>query len=304
MKSICEIGGYAFVRQVRVLEERVNKLVKNMTVTKESPELEGTDLRLNISALSVRTEVLETLVFDYFNTTLGSTPAHAAESCQQIKQLGQDREDGVYYVNPLGRGLLTVYCDMTTLGGGWTLILNQISSHYYKINDGACTAITGLNVSGTQCGLHKIFSLVNEIRYSDETNVTFLHAKLNGIHYWNAVSQKEFLDTSNGLSTPVEVVYVSGPLSGAKHYIEANGRFHWGHRNNYAVTRGKLTGLLKYEACKHVCWEDVFQGFEDRPFAGDHCGTSTAFCPATGPPYNFPSTAGRHGTFKFRKWVR
>jgi hypothetical protein len=80
MKSICEIGGYAFVRQVRVLEERVNKLVKNMTVTKESPELEGTDLRLNISALSVRTEVLETLVFDYFNTTLGSTPAHAGMS--------------------------------------------------------------------------------------------------------------------------------------------------------------------------------------------------------------------------------
>jgi hypothetical protein len=93
--------------------------------------------------------------------------------------------------------------------------------------------------------LHKIFSLVNEIRYSDETNVTFLHAKLNGIHYWNAVSQKEFLDTSNGLSTPVEVVYVSGPLSGAKHYIEANGRFHWGHRNNYAVTRGKLSVIIK-----------------------------------------------------------
>jgi cell division protein FtsB len=66
--------------KVRVLEERVNKLVKNMTVTKESPELEGTDLRLNISALSVRTEVLETLVFDYFNTTLGSTPAHAGMS--------------------------------------------------------------------------------------------------------------------------------------------------------------------------------------------------------------------------------
>jgi hypothetical protein len=139
----------------------------------------------NITNLSNRLAKVEMLVS---KIKPGSTPCYPAESCLQIKKLGNDCGDGTYYVNPSGKEVLQVYCDMTALGGGWTLILNQISSTYYRITDSTCLPLAGLHTAGTQCGMSSIFSLVSEIRYTDENGVPFLFAKLNGTEYWNAVT--------------------------------------------------------------------------------------------------------------------
>ncbi|XP_048582654.1 uncharacterized protein LOC116601185 isoform X2 [Nematostella vectensis] len=61
-------------------------------------------------------------------------PCPEAHSCRHIQQLGKSKgvnyRDGVYKINPDGKGAVKTYCDMSRDGGGWTLLVTSFTNKW------------------------------------------------------------------------------------------------------------------------------------------------------------------------------
>ncbi|MBN3308314.1 ITLN protein, partial [Amia calva] len=60
---------------------------------------------------------------------------YVARSCKEIKALYNVHEDGLYYLTTSSGVLYQTFCDMTTAGGGWTLVASVHENNMY----GKCT---------------------------------------------------------------------------------------------------------------------------------------------------------------------
>ncbi|KAL1023974.1 hypothetical protein UPYG_G00049750, partial [Umbra pygmaea] len=58
-----------------------------------------------------------------------------ASSCKQLKEQYNTKDDGLYYLTSSSGTEYMTFCDMTTAGGGWTLVASVHENNMY----GKCT---------------------------------------------------------------------------------------------------------------------------------------------------------------------
>ncbi|XP_019645072.1 PREDICTED: intelectin-1-like isoform X2 [Branchiostoma belcheri] len=93
------------------------------------------DLEHGLAAVEKKTSQIETRLVSFNNTAVGSA-TNPAVSCKYIKDHVDGAEDGLYHLRSPGGVVYETYCDMTTGGGGWTLVSSVHENDIY----GKCTA--------------------------------------------------------------------------------------------------------------------------------------------------------------------
>lgn len=106
-----------------------NKIEEN---AETNPELVDPQETFEVDANRIVTDEEEiTLTNGEFSTDLSCVEISISESCNQIKQKGNSRGDGYYYIQPGEGEPFRTHCEMNS-NGGWTLIASYSDGSFFN----------------------------------------------------------------------------------------------------------------------------------------------------------------------------